>query len=43
MVTGVRVGGEDVAFRQEGTTLAFVETVRILPGSPLTIALAAVI
>ena len=42
-VTGVQVGGEDVAFRQDGTTLTLPAAIRITPESPLTISLAAVI
>ena len=40
-VTGVQVGGVDVAFRQDGGTLAFSGTVRITPDAPLAIALSA--
>ena len=42
-VTGVQVGGEEAAFRQDGPALAFPDAIRITPDSPLTISLSALI
>ena len=42
-VTGVQVGGEDADFRQDGTTLAFPNAIRVTPEAPLTIFLSEMI
>ena len=42
-VTGVQVGATEVAFEQDGATLAFSDAVRITSEAPLTISLSAMI
>ena len=42
-MTGVQVGGEDAAFRQDGPALVFPDAIRVTPDSPLSISLAALI